>query len=135
MGVRLPRSAVLGALNFVNAIGFVWGFKLTTAFTTSVIQLSIPVLTLGWSTLTGSEKPSALKSAGVLAITVGCVLVALGATRDRNQIRTPSLPVRLESTNQSRRPTPPRIQTRSRRSGPCGDSRDSGGACGRAYRL
>ena len=34
--------AKLGFLNFVNAIGFVWGIKLTTAFVTSVLQLSIP---------------------------------------------------------------------------------------------
>ena len=34
---------LLGVLNFINGMGFVWGMKLTTAFITSVMQLSIPV--------------------------------------------------------------------------------------------
>ena len=64
---REDRLAIhaLGFLNFVNAIGCVWGGKLTTAFTTSVIQLSIPVLTLTASVIMRLEPLSMAKVGGV----------------------------------------------------------------------
>ena len=62
---------LLGLLNFVNAIGFVWGFKLTTAFTTSVMQLCIPVLTLGASVAMAMEPLSMGKLTGVFLVVAG----------------------------------------------------------------
>ena len=83
-GCVLPRTEdrpvlhLLGLLNFVNAVGFVWGFKLTTAFTTSVVQLSIPVLTLALSVAMSLEPLSASKLVGVLLVVCGCALVTAG---------------------------------------------------------
>ena len=88
-GCLLPRPehrgvlGRLGFLNFVNAIGFVWGVKLTTAFVTSVLQLSIPVLTLLYSTLAGLEQPSATKGGALLLTLLGCVLVAVGSAGEQ----------------------------------------------------
>eukprot|EP00965_Chrysotila_dentata_P154648 5109912-Pleurochrysis_carterae.AAC.2 len=48
-GPRMPRPEhrtalhLLGVINYINAMGFVWGFKLTSAFLCAVMQLSIPV--------------------------------------------------------------------------------------------
>lgn len=84
-GQMLPRPehrralGVLGLLNFVNAVGFVWGVRLTTAFVTSVMQLSIPVLTLLYSTLAGLEAPSLVKTASLLVTILGCALVTTGS--------------------------------------------------------
>ena len=81
-GCILPRRDdqqtihLLGLLNFVNAVGFVWGFKLTTAFTTSVMQLSIPVFTLVASVALGQEALSPGKAVGVLLVVGGCGLVS-----------------------------------------------------------
>ena len=81
-GCVLPRRDdqqmihLLGLLNFVNAVGFVWGFKLTTAFTTSVMQLSIPVFTLLASVALGQEALSPGKVVGVLLVVMGCGLVS-----------------------------------------------------------
>jgi len=58
-GPRLPQREhygalqMLGFLNFLNSVGFIWGMKLTTAFITSVMQLSIPVFTLAYATCSG----------------------------------------------------------------------------------
>jgi drug/metabolite transporter (DMT)-like permease len=88
-GCLLPRPehrgviGRLGFLNFVNAIGFVWGVKLTTAFVTSVLQLSIPVLTLLYSTLAGLEQPSAAKGGALLLTLLGCALVAVGGAGEQ----------------------------------------------------
>ena len=87
-GQMLPRPehrralGVLGLLNFVNAVGFVWGVRLTTAFVTSVMQLSIPVLTLLYSTLAGLEAPSLVKTASLLVTILGCALVTTGSVRE-----------------------------------------------------
>ena len=87
-GQMLPRPehrralGMLGLLNFINAVGFVWGVRLTTAFVTSVMQLSIPVLTLLYSTLAGLEPPSLTKTASLLVTVLGCALVTTGSARE-----------------------------------------------------
>ena len=94
-GCVLPRPehrgalARLGFLNFFNAIGFVWGVKLTTAFVTSVMQLSIPVFTLVYSTLTGLEQPSLAKSGALLLTLLGCGIVAVGGAGEHSAARAP----------------------------------------------
>ncbi|KAL1515153.1 hypothetical protein AB1Y20_004214 [Prymnesium parvum] len=72
-----PRIHLLGLLNFVNAVGFVWGFKLTSAFTTSVMQLSIPVFTLFASVALREESLSFGKLCGVLLVVTGCGFVSV----------------------------------------------------------
>lgn len=92
-GCVLPRPehrralARLGFLNFFNAIGFVWGVKLTTAFVTSVMQLSIPVFTLAYSTLTGLEQPSLAKSSALLLTLLGCGIVAVSGAGEHSAAR------------------------------------------------
>ena len=92
-GCVLPRPehrgalARLGFLNFFNAIGFVWGVKLTTAFVTSVMQLSIPVFTLVYSTLTGLEQPSLAKSGALLLTLLGCGIVAVSGAGEHSAAR------------------------------------------------
>ena len=89
-GCLLPRPehrgalARLGFLNFVNAIGFVWGVKLTTAFVTSVMQLSIPVFTLVYSTLAGLEQPSLAKGGALLLTLLGCGIVAVSSAGEQS---------------------------------------------------
>ena len=89
-GCLLPRPehrgalARLGFLNFFNAIGFVWGVKLTTAFVTSVMQLSIPVFTLVYSTLTGLEQPSLAKGGALLLTLLGCGIVAVSSAGEQS---------------------------------------------------
>ena len=88
-GCLLPRPehrgalARLGFLNFINAIGFVWGVKLTTAFVTSVMQLSIPVFTLVYSMLAGLEQPSLAKGGALLLTLLGCGVVAVSSTSEQ----------------------------------------------------
>ena len=89
-GCLLPRPehrgalARLGFLNFFNAIGFVWGVKLTTAFVTSVMQLSIPVFTLVYSTLAGLEQPSLAKGGALLLTLLGCGIVAVSSAGEQS---------------------------------------------------
>jgi len=89
-GCLLPRPehrgalARLGFLNFFNAIGFVWGVKLTTAFVTSVMQLSIPVFSLVYSTLTGLEQLSLAKGGALLLTLLGCGIVAVGSAGEQS---------------------------------------------------
>ena len=84
-GWMLPRPEhrrtihVLGALNFVNALGFVWGFKLTSAFITSVMQLSIPVFTMAYSAARGDERLSVPKCLSVLTVVGGCIFVTVAS--------------------------------------------------------
>ena len=68
----------LGLLNFINAIGFVWGIKLTTAFVTSVTQLSIPVMAILLAAATGQETPTFASASGLLITVAGCACVAVG---------------------------------------------------------
>jgi len=88
-GCHLPSPehtsmvARLGFLNFVNAVGFAWGVKLTTAFVTSVMQLSIPILTLVYSMLSGVEAPSLPKGGALLFTLLGCVLVVVGGAGEQ----------------------------------------------------
>jgi len=83
-GYQMPEPqdrmglAALGVLNFINGVGFMWGVKLTTAFITSVMQLSIPVFTLVYSACSGLEHASLGKAAGVLVVVAGCMLVTVG---------------------------------------------------------
>lgn len=86
-GVVLPKREhrptlhTLGFLNFVNAIGFVWGIKLTTAFVSSVTQLSIPVMAIVLAAATGEEIPTLGSVAGLLTTVVGCGFVAFGGEK------------------------------------------------------
>lgn len=87
---------LLGIMNFINAVGFVWGFKLTTAFITSVMQLCIPVMTMLYSFAAGVEAPSVLKVVGLLTVVAGCLLVTTstsaseGDTHDATHASTPA---------------------------------------------
>jgi len=85
-GPRMPRPEhrtalhLLGVINYINAMGFVWGFKLTSAFLCAVMQLSIPVLTLSYAAWRGDEAMSSNKAASVLVTVAGCGLVTFGGT-------------------------------------------------------
>jgi drug/metabolite transporter (DMT)-like permease len=84
-GPRLPLPEhyrgfwFLGFLHFLNALGFIWGMKCTTAFITSVMQLSIPVFTMTVAACSGQEQVGARKAFGVLVLVLGCALVTVGA--------------------------------------------------------
>jgi drug/metabolite transporter (DMT)-like permease len=84
-GPRLPLPEhykgflLLGFLHFLNALGFIWGMKCTTAFITSVMQLSIPVFTLTFAACSGQEQVGGRKAFGVLVLVLGCAMVTVGA--------------------------------------------------------
>jgi len=75
----------LGLLNYLNAICFIWGFKLTTPFVASVSQLSVPVMTYCYTTSVGLEAPTCRKGAGVCLIVLGCLLTAIGSSTDKSE--------------------------------------------------
>ena len=68
----------LGAFQFLNAALFLHGVALAGGFVASVAQLSIPVLTFAYTSVTGLERPSLRRLAAMLTIVTGCALTACG---------------------------------------------------------
>ena len=84
-GCMLPTPEVrrvlvtLGALNFVNAATFVWGFTYTSPFITSVSQLLIPVFTWAYTRYYHLERPNLRKTLGIFFIALGCLVTCFGS--------------------------------------------------------